>query len=127
MLDQVLARSRRLLQWALHAGLLLACQLGGEALVRSLSWPLPGAVAGLLLLWCGLCILGRVPRSLELVASALLAHLMLPLIPLVAGLGEHPALLRAQGPALLLLCAGSVVATTVCAAAAYGLASRRQR
>jgi putative effector of murein hydrolase LrgA (UPF0299 family) len=104
---------------------LLACQWAGDALMHALGWPVPGAVAGMLLLWAGLCVLRRVPRGLDTVASALLSHLMLPLIPLVAGVSEHGAVLRQHGPALLLLCLGGVVATTACAAAAYALAVRR--
>ncbi|WIT14144.1 CidA/LrgA family protein [Paucibacter sediminis] len=127
MLDRVHIRVCLALQWLLGAALLLACQLAGEAAVRALSWPVPGAVVGMLLLWGGLCLVGCVPRGLALVAGALLSHLMLPLIPLVAGVGEHLALLRQYGVAVLLVCAAGVVATTICAAVAYTAAARRSR
>ncbi len=103
----------------LGALLLWACQAAGTALAGALNWPVPGAVLGMLLLWVLLCALRRVPRGLDTVASALLSHLMLPLIPLVAGVMDHAALLRVHGAGLLLLCVGGVVATTLCVAAAY--------
>lgn len=109
---------------SLGAATLVACQWAGQALMQALAWPVPGAVAGMLLLWAGLCLWGRVPSGLALVAGGLLSHLMLPLIPLVAGIVEHRVVLQQYGPALLLLCLGGVVATTVCAAAAYGLVMR---
>ena len=91
----------------LGASTLVACQLAGDAIIHATAWPVPGAVLGMLLLWGLLCLLGRVPSGLGLVAGTLLSHLMLPLIPLVAGIGVHGALLRQHGLALLLLCAGA--------------------
>jgi len=98
--------------------------LAGDAIIHATAWPVPGVVLGMLLLWGLLCLLGRVPSGLGLVAGTLLSHLMLPLIPLVAGIGAHGALLRQHGLALLLLCAGGVLATTVCAALAFATLGR---
>lgn len=111
----------------LGALVLCSCQAVGTALADALHWPVPGAVLGMLLLWLLLCGLGRVPSGLDAVASALLSHLMLPLIPLVAGVVDHAALLRTHGAGLLLLCVGGVVATTLCAAAAYAAVGRFER
>jgi len=110
----------------LGAATLVACQMVGEALTGVLSWPVPGAVLGMLLLWALLCGLGRVPTGLGLVAGLLLSHLMLPLIPLVAGISRHSGLLRQHGAALLLLCVGGVVVTTLCAVAAFTLLDGRR-
>jgi len=106
---------------------LVACQLAGEAVAHALAWPVPGAVLGMLMLWGLLCLLGRVPSGLGLVAGGLLSHLMLPLIPLVAGISEYGALLRQHGLALLLLCAGGAVATAVCAAVVFSALDRTPR
>lgn len=120
----ILTHARRLPGVLLGALVLCACQALGTALATALNWPVPGAVLGMLLLWGLLCGLRRVPRGLDAVASALLSHLILPLIPLVAGVMDHAALLRAHGAALLLLCIGGVVATALCAVAAYTAACR---
>lgn len=120
----ITAQARRWPGVLLGGLVLCACQALGTATADALGWPVPGAVLGMLLLWALLCGLGRVPTGLDAVASALLSHLMLPLIPLVAGVMDHAALLRAHGTGLLLLCMGGVVATTLCAAAAYTAVSR---
>lgn len=128
MSDHLTARLRehfaKLPGVVLGALTLVACQLAGDTIARALAWPVPGAVLGMLLLLALLCLLGRVPSGLGLVAGALISHLMLPLIPLVAGISEHGRLLQQHGLAVLLLCAGGVVATTVCAALAYNRLDR---
>ncbi|WP_300467156.1 CidA/LrgA family protein [Breoghania sp.] len=45
--------------------ILLLCQLMGEIIVRLLSLPLPGPIAGLVLLAVGLSIRGNVPENAE--------------------------------------------------------------
>lgn len=127
MLDRLHLHLQQLSGVALGVLMLVACQLVGETIAHALAWPVPGAVLGMLLLWALLCLLGRVPSGLGLVVGALLSHLMLPLIPLVAGISEHASVLQRHGPALLLLCTGGVVATTVCAAVAYRLLDRSTR
>ena len=68
---------------------LLAFQLLGEVLVQLLGLPLPGAVAGMLLLLAGLLALGRVPQALERIAGGLLQHMMLLFIPAITGVMLH--------------------------------------
>ena len=60
---------------------LFAFQLLGEILVQTLSLPLPGPLAGMLLLTAALLIRGGVPSSLESTASVMLQNLMLLFIP----------------------------------------------
>lgn len=64
---------------------LLAFQLSGEVLVRLFSIPLPGPLAGMLLLLIALIIRKRVPPALATTSSWLVSHLMLLFIPAVAG------------------------------------------
>jgi len=68
---------------------LFAFQLLGEILVRLLGLPLPGALAGMLLLLAALLLLGRVPQALEQTAGGLLRNMMLLFIPAVAGVMLH--------------------------------------
>lgn len=66
------------------AGLFLF-QLLGELLVRWLMLPLPGPLAGMILLFFSLVLYKKVPPALEQTASFLLHHLMLLFIPAVSG------------------------------------------
>ncbi|HLS43120.1 MAG TPA: CidA/LrgA family protein [Paenalcaligenes sp.] len=64
---------------------LFVFQLLGEIVVQALNIPLPGPLAGMLLLFLAFVIRGGVPIELERTANNLLQHLMLLFIPAVAG------------------------------------------
>lgn len=64
---------------------LFVFQLLGEITVQALNVPLPGPLAGMLLLFVALLLRGGVPENLERTANGLLQHLMLLFIPAVAG------------------------------------------
>ncbi len=64
---------------------LLAFQLAGELLVHFFAIPLPGPLAGMLLLLMALIIRKRVPAALVTTSSWLVSHLMLLFIPAIAG------------------------------------------
>lgn len=64
---------------------LLAFQLAGELLVQFFAIPLPGPLAGMLLLFMYLMIRKRVPPALATTSSWLVSHLMLLFIPAVSG------------------------------------------
>lgn len=66
--------------------ILLLCQLAGEWLMVWLGVPIPGPVAGMLLLLVGLMIYGKVPDFLRLPAEGLIRHLSLLFIPAGVGL-----------------------------------------
>lgn len=68
---------------------LLAFQFLGEVLVRALHLPLPGALAGMLLLFGALVLRGSVPAPLASTSRQLLQHLMLLFVPAVAGVMLH--------------------------------------
>ncbi|SDM52895.1 Putative effector of murein hydrolase LrgA, UPF0299 family [Oryzisolibacter propanilivorax] len=68
---------------------LIAFQLLGELLVRWLQLPLPGALAGMLLMLVALLGLGRVPQALQRVSDGLLQNMMLMFIPSIAAVMLH--------------------------------------
>ncbi|MCQ9617506.1 CidA/LrgA family protein [Paenalcaligenes niemegkensis] len=64
---------------------LFVFQLLGEIVVQTLDIPLPGPLAGMLLLFLALIVRGGVPAELERTSGNLLQHLMLLFIPAVTG------------------------------------------
>ena len=75
---------------------LFAFQLLGDLLVQWLRLPLPGALAGMLLLLAALLAMGRVPAALERVSGGLLQNMMLLFMPSVAGVMLHFDLIRRE-------------------------------
>lgn len=74
---------------------LLACQLVGEVVVRSLGWPVPGPVVGMVLLFA-LLQLRRPPETANVLrtSDALLAHLQLLFVPAGVGVVTLLAVIR---------------------------------
>ncbi|GAC1387284.1 MAG: CidA/LrgA family protein [Herpetosiphon sp.] len=91
--------------------LLLAFQLIGEVLVRSLGLPLPGPVLGMLLLFLVLLFLGEVPTALRNTSASLLRHLSLLFVPAGVGIMAHWAVLRAEWLPILAVVVGSTLLT----------------
>ena len=79
---------------------LLLLQAAGEALVRALSLPFPGPVAGLVLL-LGVLPWRAVREPVSRTAELLLAHLSLLFVPVGVGVIVHLDLLRHSGLQLL--------------------------
>ncbi len=69
--------------------LLLACQLTGEILVRSLSVPVPGPVVGMALLLLMLVLRPTLMAGIRSTAKALLSHLSLLFVPAGVGVTLH--------------------------------------
>jgi putative effector of murein hydrolase LrgA (UPF0299 family) len=88
---------------------LLVCQLGGEALVRTFSLPIPGPVVGMLLLFALMLARAPLPAALNDTADGLLKHLSLLFVP--AGVGVVQQLDRLGQDGLRLFAV--VVLTTV--------------
>jgi len=76
--------------------LIFACQLIGEAAVRASGLPVPGPVAGMVLLFVFLSWKGEVPEKLATVGDTLLRHLSLLFVPAGVGVMAHIALLKAN-------------------------------
>ncbi|MDR7092434.1 CidA/LrgA family protein [Hydrogenophaga laconesensis] len=117
----------RVTGWLLAAGALCGLQWLGDQLVALLGWPLPGSLAGLLMLLGLLTLRGGVPRGLDEVAAPLLRHLMLFLIPSVAAVGLYAHLLL-EHVALFVLTAtlGTVVTIVVTGWTLHRLLKDRQ-
>jgi len=98
--------------------LVFTCQLAGEAAVRALGVPVPGPVAGMVLLFIFLCIRGEVPEKLATVADTLLRHLSLLFVPAGVGVMAHVGLLGENlVPVSLALVLSTLVAIAVTALA----------
>ncbi len=73
--------------------LIFSCQLIGETTTRALDLPLPGPVAGMVLLFLFLAIRGGIPEGLLRVTDGLLSHLALLFVPAGVGVMLHFRLL----------------------------------
>lgn len=89
--------------------LLLVCQLAGEVLVVASGLPVPGPVAGMVLLFAGLMMRGGIPAGLAEASDGLLAHLSLLFVPAGVGVMLHANLIAAE----LVPIAVSLIASTV--------------
>lgn len=134
-----MARAHRFIQrsvW-LQIGIVLICWQAGEALVRALGLPVPGAIVGLAIL---LLLLGG--RRLSVVslrrgAEWLLADMLLFFVPAVLAVLNYPEFLGLTGLKILFVILASTVAVMVTTAlvvdrayrwsAAHGLASADPR
>jgi len=104
----------------LHAfAILLSLQLAGEALVRALSLPLPGPVAGLSLLLVWLIAKLPLPQSMDETADGILKHLSLLFVPAGVGLVQQLPLLRDEGWKLLIVILVSVAVSLVATAVTF--------
>jgi holin-like protein len=68
---------------------LLVFQCLGEALVRVLGLPVPGPVAGMLLLFIGLRLRTAIPAGIDTAATGLLQHLSVLFVPAGVGVMLH--------------------------------------
>ena len=93
--------------------LLLSCQLAGELLMLLLGLPIPGPVAGMLILFLGLLWYGEVPASLRLPAEGLIRYLALLFVPAGVGLIQHFELLAQEWLVILLTLISSTLVTLV--------------
>ncbi|QOY92638.1 CidA/LrgA family protein [Massilia sp. UMI-21] len=101
--------------------ILLLFQCLGEGLVFLLALPIPGPVAGMLLLMAALLAWPRLQQSVEEAANTLLAHLSLLFVP--AGVGIVATAASGSGHWLAILV--SLVASTLLTLALTGLLLRR--
>jgi len=99
---------------------LLLFQCLGEGVVFVLHLPLPGPVAGMLLLMVALIVFPKLQALVEQAANALLAHLSLLFVP--AGVGIVAA--AASGSGHWLAIVASVIVITLLALAVTGLLLR---
>ncbi|HVI51580.1 MAG TPA: CidA/LrgA family protein [Candidatus Sulfotelmatobacter sp.] len=101
--------------------LLLGCQLAGEVLVRLSGLPIPGPVVGMVILFIGLVVRGRVPVEMEKVTGTLLRYLSLLFVPAGVGVVVH---LKRLSDAILPV-AGAVIVGTLITIAVTGVVMQR--
>jgi holin-like protein len=89
---------------------LLLFQLAGEVITRAAGIPVPGPVAGMVLLLGALQLRGP-GEDLRLASSGLLSHLSVLFVPAGVGVMLHAPRLAAHWPALAVSLVVSTVAT----------------
>ncbi|HUD30481.1 MAG TPA: CidA/LrgA family protein [Novosphingobium sp.] len=104
--------------------LLLACQLGGEAIHRLTGLALPGAVIGMVLLLAWLALVPRERPTLAAVSGWLTAHLAVMFVPAAVGLIDEGAVLSRYGLALVAATVASTVLTLAVTALVFRWALR---
>ena len=107
-----------------YVTLLLACQLAGEVIAKSLALPIPGPVIGMVLLLIGLLIKGDVPDALESTARAFLDNLSLLFVPAGVGVMLHLALVEREWLPITASLIGSCVITIAVTALLLRLLAR---
>ncbi|MGH1429608.1 MAG: CidA/LrgA family protein [Neptuniibacter sp.] len=93
--------------------ILLVCQLVGEIFVTIFSVPIPGSVFGMLILFVGLILGGRVPSGLRVASEGLLKCLPLFLVPAGVGLMKYFGVLSEYWAEILLALFMSTLVTMV--------------
>ncbi|WP_147692584.1 CidA/LrgA family protein [Vogesella mureinivorans] len=92
---------------------LLAYQFIGEVIARSLGWPVPGAVLGMLLLFITLCARRGVPRALRDNIPRLMTHMSLLFIPAGVGILAFWPMLSAHPLSLPILLVVATLSTFI--------------
>ena len=118
--------------------LIFSCQLAGELIVQFAGLPLPGPVAGMVLLFAFLVFFRRfaksesdldasgVPSDLAQVGDALLSHLSLLFVPAGVGIMVHFSLLKDDWFPLSAAIVGSTLLTIAVTAGLMVLLRGRQ-
>ncbi len=103
--------------------ILLLCQLAGEAAVRALELPVPGPVAGMVVLFVLLAARAPLPAMMPDTADGILRHLSLLFVPAGVGLVNNLDRLGTHGLQLLfVVVVSTVVALSVTALVFAGVA-----
>lgn len=73
----------------------------GEFVARLFSWPVPGSVLGMLLLFLTLVVRGGITRDLKTSSNGILPYLPLFIVPASVGIVNFMGLLEREGIALI--------------------------
>ncbi len=98
---------------------LFVCQLLGEVIVQLVGLPLPGPLVGMVLLFSGLVLHGRVPEKLNSTVGKLLRHMMLFFIPLVAGVMMHAERMASEWLPFMAACIVGAAVTLILTALTF--------
>jgi holin-like protein len=109
----------------LHAlTLILATQLGGEVLTRSLNLPIPGPVLGMVALTIAFASLPKLREAMRPVAQGILGHLSLLFVPAGVGVIGNLQALKGMGLGLTLAILVSTALAITAAALTFALVAR---
>jgi holin-like protein len=81
--------------------ILLMYLLMGEFVAHLLSWPVPGSVVGMILLFITLLLRGGISTDLKASSNEILPYLPLFIVPASVGIVNFMGILQQQGLALL--------------------------
>lgn len=104
--------------------ILLGCQLAGEVLVRIAGLPVPGPVAGMVLLLVGLLALPRLHAAVAPTGNVILANLSLLFVPAGVGVVAHLDTLSTHGVGLMMAPVVSTVLALIAAVLTFRLVAR---
>lgn len=104
-----------------YVTLIFACQLVGELAVAALGLPVPGPVAGMVILLVGLLVKGSIPEGLGQVGDFLLGNLSLLFVPAGVGVMLHAGLLGREWLPIM----AALVVSTAATIAVTALVMRR--
>ena len=104
---------------------LLLCQFLGELLVKTTHLPVPGPVAGMVIMLVALMIIGRVPDGIRLASEGLLKYLTLLYVPAGVGVMVHFDLIGNNFAAIAVTLVVSTIVTQL--ATLYCLAWMKRR
>ncbi|MCM2971260.1 CidA/LrgA family protein [Larsenimonas suaedae] len=105
---------------------LLACQLLGELIVKAGHLPIPGPVAGMIVMLIALMVRGRVPDGVRLVSEGLLKYLTLLYVPAGVGIMVYFATLGQNLLTIAVTLVGSIVLTQVVTALVLKALTRKR-
>jgi len=108
----------------LHLLTLLAFQLVGELISRSLGLPIPGPVIGMALIFGLFLASSRAATAILPTAQGLLGHLSLLFVPAGVGITRHLDRLGEDGFAILAALAVSTIAAIALGALTFKLVAR---
>jgi holin-like protein len=105
---------------------LLLFQCAGEALVWVAAMPIPGPVAGMVLLLIALLIRGRAPDAMTAAGDGLAKHLSLLFVPAGVGVMQYAARLTTEWLPIVVALGVSTVLAIATTAVAFQWLVRRQ-
>lgn len=108
----------------LHLTVLLAFQLLGELVSRSLGLPIPGPVLGMAMILVAFLSSPRLAAAILPTAQGLLAHLSLLFVPAGVGISRHLDRVGEDGPVIALALVVSTVAAIAFGALTFKFVAR---
>lgn len=98
--------------------IIILCQFVGEAIIRLTAMPIPSAVMGMIVLFCGLLINGKnskhtIPKDIDHAASGLLHYIGLLFVPAAAGISMYIGLIADQWLVIALASFTSTILTLI--------------